>query len=60
MKHILNKTPCQKAKELCYLFGKDNAETYCNEKIDFFNKSFNKVFVDRLNYWKKVKNKINK
>ena len=50
MKYILNKTPTQKAKEICYLFGKDNAETYCNDKIDFFNKSFNKVFIDRLNY----------
>lgn len=58
MKRILNKTPYQKAKEICYLFGKVNAEIYCNEKIHFFSNSNLKYFIDRLNYWKKVKTKL--
>ena len=60
MKYILNKTPCQKAKEICFLFGKENAEIYCNEKIYFFSNSNSKYFIDRLNYWNKVKTKIKK
>ena len=58
MKYILNKTPSQKAKEICYLFGKENAEIYCNEKIYFFSNSKLKYFTDRLNYWNKVKSKL--
>ena len=58
MTNIFNKTPCQKAKELCHLFGKDNAETYCNEKIHFFSNSNLKYFIDRFNYWNKVKTKL--
>ena len=51
-------TPTQKAKEICYLFGKENAEIYCNEKIYFFSNSNLKYFIDRFNYWNKVKTKL--
>ena len=51
-------TPTQKAKEISYLFGKENAEIYCNEKIYFFSNSNSKYFIDRLNYWNKVKAKL--
>lgn len=51
-------TPIQKATELINLFGKERAIIYCNEKIDFFDNSFNDKLIDRFNYWKEVKTKI--
>ena len=55
---IYNETPNQKAKSLIYLFGKENAKIYCNEKIEFFKDVNIKRFIDRFNYWNKVKTKI--
>ena len=55
---MYNETPNQKAKSLIYLFCKENAINCCNEKIEFFKDVNIKRFIDRFNYWNKVKTKI--
>ncbi len=48
-------TPLQKTDKLIFLFGKEKAIEYVNERIKWH---FGSSLKDRLDYWKEVKQRI--